>query len=89
MGVSYLYYFHVISRSQIETEGRIDSLLSDLRLVKYQHIQVKSLRKDQTMILRIAIEVLTKSSLIIIDNPFDTFTPSMTVNVNMHILFDL
>ena len=73
--------------SAIETEGRVDSMLADLRLVSYQHMQVKALQKDQRMILRIAIEILTKSSLIIIDNPFDSFTPSMTVNVLFSILF--
>lgn len=68
-------------RSDIETEGRVDDMLADLRLVKYQYTPVKELRKDQITILRIAIEILTKSSLIVIDNPFDSFTPSMTMNV--------
>ena len=59
----------------------MDSLLADVRLVKYQHTQVKYLRKDQRMILRISIEVLTKSSVIVLDDPFVSFTPSMTINV--------
>ena len=34
------------------------------------------------MILRIAIEMLTKSSVIVLEEPFLTFTPTMTMNVN-------
>lgn len=68
--------------SPIDTESRIDNLLSDLKLVKYQHVQVQALRKDQAMILRIAIEMLTKSSVIVLEEPFLTFTPTMTMNVN-------
>lgn len=75
-------------RSEIETEGRVDDMLADLRLVKYQYTQVKELRKDQMTILRIAIEILTKSSLIVIDNPFDAFTPSMTMNVHSMYCYD-
>lgn len=75
-------------RSEIETEGRVDDMLADLRLVKYQYTQVKELRKDQMTILRIAIEILTKSSLIVIDNPFDSFTPSMTMNVHSMYCYD-
>ena len=69
------------NRSPLETSGKVDSLLADVRLVKYQHTQLKFLRKDQIMILRISIEVLTKSSVIILDDPFISFTPSMTMNV--------
>lgn len=75
-------------RSDIETEGRVDDMLADLRLVKYQYTPVKELRKDQITILRIAIEILTKSSLIVIDNPFDSFTPSMTMNVSFLHYYD-
>lgn len=71
----------VTNSSSLETSGKVDSLLADVRLVKYQHTQLKFLRKDQIMILRISIEVLTKSSVIILDDPFNSFTPSMTMNV--------
>ena len=71
----------VMNSSSLETSGKVDSLLADVRLVKYQHTQLKFLRKDQIMILRISIEVLTKSSVIILDDPFNAFTPSMTMNV--------
>ena len=68
-------------RSAIETEGKIDSLLADLKLVAEQHVILRDLRLDQKMIIRIAIEVLTKSSLVVLNDPFISFTPSMTMNV--------
>ena len=67
--------------SPIDTESKIDNCLSDLKLVQFQHLRVRTLRKDQAMILRIAVEVLTKSSVIVLEEPFLTFTPSMTMNV--------
>ena len=85
-------YFHfpfLMSRSSLETEDKIDSLLADVRLVKDQHKYVKELRPDQKMILRIAIEVLTKSSIIILYDPFITFTPSMTMNVIVYLYLSL
>ena len=42
---------------------------------------LRDLRLDQKMIIRIAIEVLTKSSLVVLNDPFISFTPSMTMNV--------
>ncbi len=68
--------------SPIDTESKIDNCLSDLKLVQFQHSRVRTLRKDQAMILRIAVEVLTKSCVIVLEEPFLTFTPSMTMNVN-------
>lgn len=65
----------------METENKIDTLLADLRLVDEQHVYVQDLRLDQRMILRIAIEVLSKVSLIVLYDPFTTFTPSMMMNV--------
>ena len=56
-------------------------MLADLRLVDKQHTYVQDLRLDQRMILRIAIEVLSKVSMIILYDPFVSFTPSMMMNV--------
>ena len=82
----YCFYYLITCSSSLETEDKTDSLLAYVRLVKNQHDCVKSLRPDQRMILRIAIEVLTKSSLIILYDPFVTFTPSMTVNVPISLI---
>lgn len=78
---TYALFVSVKNSSTIDTESKIDNCLADLKLVQFQHSQVKMLRKDQAMILRIAIEVLTKSSMIVLEEPFLTFTPSMTMNV--------
>ena len=58
-------------------------MLADLRLVDEQHTYVQDLRLDQRMILRIAIEVLSKVSMIILYDPFASFTPSMMMNVGI------
>ena len=71
----------IICRSVLETENKVDMLLADLQLVDEQHTYIQDLRLDQRMILRIAIEVLTKVSMIVLYDPFALFTPSMMMNV--------